>query len=313
MSGPAKPRLTVAFADLCSNPQSAIDQCLELLRMHYDVEVVRHRRPDVLFYSFIGFEHLRYGCRRIFYTGENQRPPWRACDFALTMDFDPSPRHFRVPHFLLYPWVRTLAPKPTEGLDAVYDRPRFCTFVVSNPNCAERDRFFHLLSEYRKVDSGGRHLNNVGGRVPDKHAFLREGRFHLAFENSSHPGYTTEKIADAMHAQAIPIYWGNPDVGRDFNKASFVDVLDYDSFDRAVDAVIRLDQDRAAFEAMLREPWFTGDAFPEAWSKENLALVLKRAIEMPRAPRAPAAVAAQWVEGLYRMSRRRLRIWVKGS
>ena len=28
-----------------------------------------------------------------------------------------------------------------------------------------RDLFFRQLSKYRKVDSGGRHLNNIGGPV----------------------------------------------------------------------------------------------------------------------------------------------------
>ena len=37
----------------------------------------------------------------------------------------------------------------------------------------------------------------------------------IAFENSSFPGYTTEKIFEPMLEGSIPIYWGNPRVDED--------------------------------------------------------------------------------------------------
>lgn len=47
---------------------------------------------------------------------------------------------------------------------------KFCSFVVSNGfNCdKEREIFFKLLNTYKKIDSGGRFLNNIGYRVYDK-------------------------------------------------------------------------------------------------------------------------------------------------
>ena len=70
--------------------------------------------------------------------------------------------------------------------------------VVSNPRCQERNRFFHMLSRYKPVHSGGWHLNNIGGPVPrringksGKVEFARNFKFVIAFESTPYPGYTT--------------------------------------------------------------------------------------------------------------------------
>lgn len=79
---------------------------------------------------------------------------------------------------------------------------KFCSFVVSNSQFSDplRKRFFERLCKYKKVDSGGRYLNNIGGPVRDKLAFCRGYKFNIAFENSSVDGYTTEKIMEAYAA-----------------------------------------------------------------------------------------------------------------
>ena len=71
----------------------------------------------------------------------------------------------------------------------------------------------------------GRVLNTLGHRVADKQAFLRDYKFTIAFENESHPGYTTEKIVEPMLADSIPIYWGDPLVGTDFEVESWLEHL----------------------------------------------------------------------------------------
>ena len=63
---------------------------------------------------------------------------------------------------------------------------KFCAFVVSNSNAnGIRRDFFETLSEYKKVDSGGRYLNNVGGAVKDKIEFCSQHKFTIAFENTN--------------------------------------------------------------------------------------------------------------------------------
>ena len=98
----------------------------------------------------------------------------------------------------------------------------FCSFLYSNEKARERIDFFHRLSEVGRVDSGGKVLNNIGYRVEDKLKFYGKYKFSIAFENSQFPGYTTEKILHAFMANTVPIYWGNPLVGNDFNPDSFI-------------------------------------------------------------------------------------------
>ena len=52
-------------------------------------------------------------------------------------------------------------------------------------------------------------------------------KFTVAFENNSALGYNTEKLTDPMLAGSIPIYFGNPQIGRHFNTRSFINAHEY--------------------------------------------------------------------------------------
>jgi hypothetical protein len=43
------------------------------------------------------------------------------------------------------------------------EKTRFWDFVYSNARCEKRETFFHKLCRYKRVDSGGRYLNKIGG------------------------------------------------------------------------------------------------------------------------------------------------------
>ena len=120
--------------------------------------------------------------------------------------------------------------------------------MVSSPRGNPiRKKFFTELSKYKKVASGGRLLNNVGECVGDKMAFIRKYKFNIAFENSSSPGYVTEKLMQAFAAQTVPIYYGDPFVERDFNTESFLRVKDESDIERVIEEIIRLDRDDDAY------------------------------------------------------------------
>jgi GR25 family glycosyltransferase involved in LPS biosynthesis len=70
-----------------------------------------------------------------------------------------------------------------------------------------------------------------------KHTFLKSYRFCLAYENESTPGYTTEKLLHAKAAGCVPIYWGDPKVGRDFDIKGFLNVTSEEELVALVDAV----------------------------------------------------------------------------
>lgn len=82
------------------------------------------------------------------------------------------------------------------------------SFVYSNSRATHRNEYFDELSKYFKINSGGKHLNNIGYTVSNKIEFLSKHSFDLSIENCFEFGYSTEKIIDPILAKTIPIYWG---------------------------------------------------------------------------------------------------------
>lgn len=147
-----------------------------------------------------------------------------------------------------------------------------------------REKFFRRLSKYKRVDSGGRFLNNIGGPVKDKMTFLREYKFNIAFENSVSPGYTTEKIIDVYAAQTLPIYYGNPTVETDFCLDSMVRVKDEADIECAIEEIIRLDNDDDAYMKMVTARCLTEDD-PGIYDKRLLAFfthIFEQPLELVR-------------------------------
>lgn len=242
--------------------------------------------PEVLFYSrFRKGRHLqrRYDCLKVFYSGENDRPRPGQADLSLT--FDPeSPANARLPYWRLRPLALERMAAPVD-LDAeIASKTGFCNFVYSNRKAKSRIDFFHRLSRYKQVDSGGRVLNNIGGPVDDKLAFLARYKFTIAFENESYPYYTTEKMTEALGARTVPIYWGNPEVARDFNPEAFINARDFKSLDALADYVAQVDRDDALYRRYLSAaataPFTGGWAAVEAMDNRVFA-AFKTLIENP--------------------------------
>ena len=254
-----------------------------LLACRWRVEVVD--RPDFLIHSCMGrrkHDHLKHDCVRIFYTGENEPPDWHSTDWAFSFEHTDHPRHFRMPHWPLYFEPARLVKPPDYDPAAVLARKtKFCAFLASNPLCPVRNEFFRRLSRYKPVDSGGKVLNTLGYRVTDKHAFLADYKFTLAFENESHPGYTTEKVAEPMLVDSIPVYWGDPLVGRDFDTRSFLAANDSGSLDDLVDRVVAVDRDPDLHRQILARPWFHGNRVPRCADREALLEQFARIFSTP--------------------------------
>ena len=150
----------------------------------------------------------------------------------------------------------SLSKRNSEIDQIVLKKNKFCNFIYSNPNAQKRIDFFYKLSQYKKVDSGGALLNNIGGTVSDKLSFINNYKFTIAFENSSYPGYTTEKIVQPMMVRSIPIYWGNELIYQDFNTKSFLNYHDYSNEDQLINRIIEVDQNIELYRQYLLEPYF---------------------------------------------------------
>lgn len=229
----------------------------DILRKKYDVEICDN--PDFMVCHIFGKEHRDYNGVRIFWTGENYVPDFNEFDYAISFeDMQYLDRNLRVPYYYTSHRDPIIQAKIAEKWsDEQLLNRKFCNFVYSNSKYSNKIRkeFFHLLSEYKRVDAGGACENNVGGRVPDKYEFQKQYKFSIAFENASHYGYTTEKIYDAFVAKTIPIYWGNPDVVKEFNPEAFINVHNYNSLDEVIAKVKELDNDDAAYLKMVKTPF----------------------------------------------------------
>jgi hypothetical protein len=229
--------------------------------------------PDFLFYSCFGKEHLKYDCIRIFYTPENIRPRFDRCDFAFSYDLPITERNYRLPIYRRWPEYKDLF-RPRDPEKIVAQKRQFCGFMVSNPHAVERIDFFNRLSKYKKVDSGGGYLNNIGYRVErgsqNKLDWMRNYKFSITFENSSYPGYTTEKLMHALITDTIPIYWGNPLASLDFNPKAFINCHDYPSFDDVVELVREIDQNDSLYMEYLSQPYLTDNMETEFCKEENI-------------------------------------------
>jgi hypothetical protein len=266
-----KPILKLGFADTFGSVENFFSVILA-----ERFEVVRDdENPDYLIFGDRNFgdSNSKYdgkNCVKIFYTGENERPWNYRCHYSITFDHDTfDNRNYRLPlyviydydnHFRMVPNTSTLNREPSD-LNVPKD---FCSFVVKNGGCEKRNDWFHRLSSYKPVASGGPLFNNIGYILPRgdesvsaKSDFLNSFRFNLCFENSSYPGYATEKLYEALCAKTIPIYWGSPTIECDFNTKAFLNWHDYQDDDVFFEKIMEIDQNPELYEEMYLQPMFT--------------------------------------------------------
>ena len=257
-----KKKIKIKFVDFWKHWNVEDNFIINCLKEKYDVEI--SEQPDYVFFSNFNpkFDHMKYNnCVKIFYTQENLCPDFNYADYAIGFDnIEFEDRYLQFPIYYIperYKESWDLMVLKHKNISDTMAKRKFCSFVVSNRDGDKiRENFFRLLCKYKKVESGGRYLNNIGlpNGVPNKLDFEKEHKFSICFENSSHPGYVTEKLIEAFAAGTIPIYWGSPDVGKLFNSDSFINILDYSSLDEVLEKVKELDQDDVKYLEYLKQP-----------------------------------------------------------
>lgn len=102
--------------------------------------------------------------------------------------------------------------------------------------------------------------------MSDKLAFQKQYKFVIACENSSSPGYTTEKIVQAFSAVSVPVYWGDSRIEEEFHAGAFMNAGRLGSIPKMVKEIIAIDRDRTRYLDMLRQKAFQIDV--EKWQKD---------------------------------------------
>jgi hypothetical protein len=241
-----------------------------------DFNIIRDDlNPDYLIFGDRNFGNNNVNfnnrnCVKIFYTGENERPHNYSYNYAISFDHIDDANHYRLPLYVVYDYDnqhRNVTNSKTVNRDGrdlnKKFKDKFCSFVVKNGSCQKRNNFFHRLNEYKRVDSAGPLFNNVGYVLPrgddsisSKMNFLNNYKFNLCFENSSYPGYTTEKLYEAYMFGTVPIYWGSTTIECDFNPKAFLNWHDYQDDDAFFEAIVKVDQSPELYEQMYMESLF---------------------------------------------------------
>lgn len=265
------------------------DPFYTLLNELYDVEQVEDN-PDILFFSSFGNEHFKYHePTKIFYTAEvrsalKDQERFADADYSFTFHVRPNnDRHYRLPNWVGWRGYDNLEQltKQRDPDTILEDKSKFCNFLYSNSNPEGRKTFFKELSKYKKVDSGGSVLNNIGREIEQGKCvdWTKDYKFNIVFENQKHKGYVTEKILRAYLAETIPIYWGSDYVTEDFNPNSMIYVENMDDVSYYVDKVKEIDQDDERYRQIIAEPPFSNNQIPGKWREDKLKEKMREVVE----------------------------------
>ena len=201
--------------------------------------------------------------RRIWYTGENVRPPLDQ-EFDGFLSFDQGYSSEGNAYFPL--WMHDLGwfAKPrfnkrlgkwchVEDLTKGRGRPKnskngFCAFV-GNPDPIR----LHAIEKLSQRFPAGLFGSFFGNPVKNKVAVASQYKFMVCFENDLYPGYVSEKIVEAYLADTIPLYWG--DFGavdaNVFNMDSLLNLADFKSVEEFMNRAQEIDLE---WEKIYSEP-----------------------------------------------------------
>jgi hypothetical protein len=164
-----------------------------------------------------------------------------------------------------------------------YETPqsKFCLFSVTNGNAEDRIKFYNELMKYKKVDSCGKFMNNLGYNCPgnfgtkEYHDFISQYKFMICFENSSVKNYLSEKLINAYKCGTIPIYWGCPNV-EDYVNTDAILYLKPGYTDDDVKTLIKeveiLDNDPIQYKKKYESIFFKNGVVPDSFNMEKITL-----------------------------------------
>lgn len=251
--------------------------------------VVFSDEPDYIIYSCFGHENLKYtNCIKICFLGENLAPDFNLCDYAIAQEkLSFGDRYFWRPtgiELSTYPELYNR----DKRLERNEERNHFCSFVYSNGDADPfREQLFQAVNRYKPVLCGGKLHHNID--IPhisgndfqaDRIAHEKHFKFSIACENSSHPGYCTEKILISFIAGTIPIYWGDPCIKELYNDKAFINIADYPNLNDAVDAIKKVDSSPKLYEEMICQPVFA-DSWNNVSYEKAFDAFLRHIFEQP--------------------------------
>ena len=180
----------------------------------------------------------------IFFTGENERPPYGDWDCYLSFDLNSYggknaylPLWWITSSDLIRPTVSpylgrsiTLDQMLTPRESNSKKRDKFCVAFIGKAY-PFRMQAIAALSALGKVDVfGGIARNSDKKAALEKYETSQKYKFVFAFENDLFPGYVTEKAPEAWATGAIPLYWGSDPSGY-LNQDAMINLANYENLE----------------------------------------------------------------------------------
>ncbi len=272
-----KNTLRIAFADMWGfekyqfNPHD--NYFTDLLGTKFNIEI-NQEKPDLLIYSVFGDTYKNYKCKKILFSGENldagkgHLPHYADSDVTLS-HYEDLPKEVFMPLWVIFVnWFKKEQPRPlpsnptyTVDLDLIQNNRerflkerKFCAFINNN-QIEDRINLFKLLHQKEHVDSFGYLFNNTGkalrGSQQDKVKLLEDYKFTIAFENSYHQGYNSEKITEPLESGCIPLYNGGERVKEYFNPTSFIYYKDFKDIQSYAEYILKIHRDPDLYEEIV--------------------------------------------------------------
>ena len=210
------------------------------------------------------------------YSGEASLKDTDVFDLNIVPSLQEQDRVLPIPHIFLQTWCNNVNLHNLtlrRQLQTYHlDERKFCLFAVSNGGSEKRNNFFGELSNYKRVDSCGKFMNNLGYNCPGRHdspeycKFISQYKFMICFENTSMTNYLTEKLLNSYTCGTIPIYWGCPNLGDYVNLDSILYLKsDYTRYDleKLIIEIKRLDNDDDLYKAKYESIFFKNGKIPD--------------------------------------------------
>lgn len=246
----------------------------KIMKKHYDVIITDD--ADYIICSIFGdpYAYTTYSQIRIMHNGENYVPDYNLIDYSITrFPINFLDRNFYLPgcaDFVDDRFLELQYQNRNFDESILKEKTYFADFVYGHDSeNNERSEFFHLLSQYKRIESAGSFLNNMAGGYTvsfldkSKLGLQKKCKFSICFESAGRNEIVTEKISDAFRADAIPIYMGGDGVDQIFNEQAFINCGKFRNFKEVIDRVKEIDQNDELYLDMLRQPIFAKTAYPE--------------------------------------------------
>lgn len=103
------------------------------------------------------------------------------------------------------------------------NKTKMASMIFSDKTYSSGHKLRHTIADklnnIPNISRYGKMFNNEIGAKEDG---LLNYRFNFAIENCSEPGYYTEKINDCFYSGTIPIYYGDPEIGKIYNRDGII-------------------------------------------------------------------------------------------